>query len=192
MKFETASILIPQNETFAITASIWDEALGEAASSDVLAAISWDCYASLLNGNLSGTTNISVNAGSLQRTTLPLYIRVLTKILICRKCRGNIWWPDCGRSWNRLWDHDRMLLFRNKWDNLCLKSTTIPCPRLPRDWNAPPNSHNIWIQGTTEQSGQHIEGIWRVHGLSYMQGMSTRNCFKTWTKCWWWWRCWIL
>jgi len=63
LKFDSASILIPQNETFTVSASVWDEALDQAAGPDVLASIGWDCYASLMSGNLSGTTNITVPAG---------------------------------------------------------------------------------------------------------------------------------
>ena len=66
LKFDSASILIPQNETFTVSASVWDEALDQAAGPDVLASIGWDCYASLMSGNLSGTTNITVPAGNIQ------------------------------------------------------------------------------------------------------------------------------
>merc|ERR1719483_1010979 len=60
LRFDSASVLIPQNETFTVSASIWDEALDAAATPDVLSDITWDCYASLLSGILTGTTNISV------------------------------------------------------------------------------------------------------------------------------------
>merc|ERR1711892_827897 len=63
LKFDSAQILIPQNESFTVSASVWDEALDEAASGDVLATTSWDCYAYLMSGNLSGTTNITVPIG---------------------------------------------------------------------------------------------------------------------------------
>jgi len=64
MKFDSASVLIPQNETFSVSAFIWDEAVDVAATPEVLADISWDCYASLLSGVLTGTTNITVTGGS--------------------------------------------------------------------------------------------------------------------------------
>ena len=66
LKFDSASILIPQNETFTVSASVWDDALDQPAGPDVLASIGWDCYASLMSGNLSGTTNITVPAGNIQ------------------------------------------------------------------------------------------------------------------------------
>ena len=65
LKFDSAQILIPQNESFTVSASVWDEALDEAASGDVLATTAWDCYAYLMSGNLSGTTNITVPMGNL-------------------------------------------------------------------------------------------------------------------------------
>jgi len=63
LKYDMPSILIPQNESFTLSASVWDEALDQAATSDVLAMFGWDCSASLTNGNLTGTTNISVSMG---------------------------------------------------------------------------------------------------------------------------------
>merc|ERR1719347_121004 len=63
LKYDMPSILIPQNESFTLSASVWDEALDQAATSDVLAMFGWDCSASLTNGNLTGTTNISVSTG---------------------------------------------------------------------------------------------------------------------------------
>jgi len=63
LKFDSAQILIPQNESFTVSASVWDEALDEAASGDVLTTTAWDCYAYLMSGNLSGTTNITVSMG---------------------------------------------------------------------------------------------------------------------------------
>ena len=65
LKFDSAQILIPQNESFPVSASVWDEALDEAASGDVLATTAWDCYAYLMSGNLSGTTNITVPMGNI-------------------------------------------------------------------------------------------------------------------------------
>ena len=65
LKFDSAQILIPQNESFTVSASVWDEALDEAASGDVLATTTWDCYAYLMSGNLSGTINITVPMGNL-------------------------------------------------------------------------------------------------------------------------------
>ena len=65
LKFDSAQILIPQNESFTVSASVWDEALDEAASGDVLTTTAWDCYAYLMSGNLSGTTNITVPMGNL-------------------------------------------------------------------------------------------------------------------------------
>jgi len=64
LKLDMASILIPQNESFSVSVSVWDEALDQAATSDVLENISWDCFASLTNGNLSGTANVSISEGS--------------------------------------------------------------------------------------------------------------------------------
>jgi len=63
LKIDMASILIAQNESFTVSASIWDEALDQAATADVLATFGWDCSATLVNGNLTGTTNISVSMG---------------------------------------------------------------------------------------------------------------------------------
>jgi len=63
LKIDMASILIAQNESFTVSASIWDEALDQAATADVLAMFGWECAASLVNGNLTGTTNISVSMG---------------------------------------------------------------------------------------------------------------------------------
>lgn len=63
LKFDATSVLIAQNESFVVSASIWDEALDQAATPDVLAMIGWECSASLVNGNLTGTTNITVPMG---------------------------------------------------------------------------------------------------------------------------------
>ena len=62
LKFNDFSILQPQNTSFEITASIWDEALDQAASEGVLVD-DWDCDATLNNGNFSGTTNIQLGPG---------------------------------------------------------------------------------------------------------------------------------
>ena len=62
LKFNDFSILQPQNTSFEITASIWDEALDQAASESVLVD-DWDCDATLNNGNFSGTTNIQLGPG---------------------------------------------------------------------------------------------------------------------------------
>merc|ERR1711915_975135 len=62
-KFDSPSLLVAQNESFTLAASIWDKALDEAASSDVLSIIGWECSATLNGGSLTGTTNISVPTG---------------------------------------------------------------------------------------------------------------------------------
>ena len=62
LKFNDFSILQPQNTSFEITASIWDEALDQAASGSVLVD-DWECGATLNNGNFSGTTNIQLGPG---------------------------------------------------------------------------------------------------------------------------------
>jgi len=64
LKLQPFSVLIPQNSSFSVSASVWDEALDQAADAAVLAGIDWDCYAYLTNGNISGTQNISVATGS--------------------------------------------------------------------------------------------------------------------------------
>ena len=63
LKLQPFSVLIAQNSSFSVSASVWDEALDQAADAAVLAGIDWDCYAYLTNGNISGTQNISVATG---------------------------------------------------------------------------------------------------------------------------------
>merc|ERR1712004_359586 len=55
--------LVAQNSTFSVTATIWDDALDQAAEPSVLAAHSWDCSIALVNGTLNGTTEIMVGPG---------------------------------------------------------------------------------------------------------------------------------
>jgi len=62
LRFNDFSILQPQNQTFAINATIWDEALDAAATADVLVD-DWECDAMLNNGNFSGTTQVSLSPG---------------------------------------------------------------------------------------------------------------------------------
>ena len=68
MLFTSEPVLVAQNTTFAVTATIWDQALDLAAESSVLSAFIWDCTATLANGILSGTTEISVAAGQSEVT----------------------------------------------------------------------------------------------------------------------------
>jgi hypothetical protein len=63
IQFTEEAPLVPQNSTFSVTASIWDDALDQAAEASVLAAHSWDCAIALVNGTLSGTTEIVVGSG---------------------------------------------------------------------------------------------------------------------------------
>ena len=62
LRFNEFSILQPQNTSFAINATIWDEALDQAAGADVLVD-DWECEATFNNGNFSGTTQVSLSPG---------------------------------------------------------------------------------------------------------------------------------
>jgi len=63
IQFTEEAPLVPQNSTFSVTATIWDDALDQAAEPSVLAAYSWDCAIALVNGTLNGTTEIVVGSG---------------------------------------------------------------------------------------------------------------------------------
>jgi len=63
IQFTEEAPLVPQNSTFSVTATIWDDALDQAAEPSVLAAHSWDCAIALVNGALIGTTEIVVGSG---------------------------------------------------------------------------------------------------------------------------------
>merc|ERR1712130_441122 len=63
IQFTEEAPLVPQNSTFSVTATIWDDALDQAAEPSVLAAHSWDCAIALVNGTLNGTTEIVVGSG---------------------------------------------------------------------------------------------------------------------------------
>ena len=62
LKFNYFNILQPQNTSFSVNASIWDLALDQEATADVIVD-DFECTASFNNGNFSGTTMITVNAG---------------------------------------------------------------------------------------------------------------------------------
>ena len=66
LRYEDEPPLRKENTTFEVVALIWDEALDAEASSSVLAGITWECSISKINGagNLTGTTDITVSAGS--------------------------------------------------------------------------------------------------------------------------------
>ena len=68
MKYTSDVGLIPENTTFTLTPDIWDEALDMIADASILSDKEWECSASLLPGDnsgvLSGTTTITVSAGS--------------------------------------------------------------------------------------------------------------------------------
>merc|ERR1711962_967293 len=63
LKFTSESALIPQNSTFSVTATIWDDALDQAAETSVLTSLSWDCTIALTNGTVTGTTEVPVATG---------------------------------------------------------------------------------------------------------------------------------
>merc|ERR1712045_155994 len=63
IQFTEEAPLVPQNSTFSVTATIWDNALDQAAEASVLAAYAWDCTIALVNGTLNGTTEIVVGSG---------------------------------------------------------------------------------------------------------------------------------
>ena len=63
LQFTEEAPLVAQNSTFSVTATIWDDALDQAAEPSVLAAHSWDCSIALVNGTLNGTTEIVVGPG---------------------------------------------------------------------------------------------------------------------------------
>merc|ERR1712130_237733 len=63
IQFTEEAPLVAQNSTFSVTATIWDDALDQAAEPSVLAAHSWDCAIALVNGTLNGTTEIVVGSG---------------------------------------------------------------------------------------------------------------------------------
>jgi len=62
LRFNDFNILQPQNTSFAINATIWDEALDQAADTSVLLDM-WECEATFDNGNFSGTSVSTVAAG---------------------------------------------------------------------------------------------------------------------------------
>merc|ERR1719412_3079073 len=62
LKINPFNILQAQNISFAVNASIWDMALDQEATSDVLVD-DFECSASFNNGNFSGTTTVTVSAG---------------------------------------------------------------------------------------------------------------------------------
>jgi len=66
LRFNDFNILQPQNQSFSINASIWDEALDQEADWYVLlegVGNYWECTATLNNGNFSGTTEVSLVPG---------------------------------------------------------------------------------------------------------------------------------
>merc|ERR1712079_251919 len=62
LRFNDFSILQPMNSSFAINATVWDEALDMAASESVLVD-DWECSATFNNGNFSGTADVTVAPG---------------------------------------------------------------------------------------------------------------------------------
>ena len=62
LRFNEFNILQPQNTSFAINATIWDEALDQAADASVLLD-DWECEATFNNGNFSGTSVSTVAPG---------------------------------------------------------------------------------------------------------------------------------
>ena len=62
LRINPFGILKPQNTSFAVNASIWDEALDQEAAAEVLADV-FECSATFNNGNFSGTSTVSVSAG---------------------------------------------------------------------------------------------------------------------------------
>jgi len=62
LRFNDFNILQPQNMSFSINASIWDEALDQAATASVLLD-DWECTATFNNGNFSGTSVSTVAPG---------------------------------------------------------------------------------------------------------------------------------
>merc|ERR1712193_554624 len=62
LRFNDFSILQPMNTSFAINATVWDEALDMAASESVLVD-DWECSATFNNGNFSGTAEVTVAPG---------------------------------------------------------------------------------------------------------------------------------
>ena len=69
LRFNDFSILQPQNQSFSINASIWDEALDLAAAEDVLVD-DWECDATFNNGNFSGTSQVTLVPGKICFTSL--------------------------------------------------------------------------------------------------------------------------
>ena len=64
LRINPFGILKPQNTSFAVNASIWDEALDQEAAAEVLVDV-FECSATFNNGNFSGTTTITVPSGKL-------------------------------------------------------------------------------------------------------------------------------
>jgi len=62
LRFNEFNILQPLNTSFAINATIWDEALDQAATADVLVD-DWECEATFNNGNFSGSSQVSLSPG---------------------------------------------------------------------------------------------------------------------------------
>ena len=62
LRLDTFDLLQPSNTSFTVTANIWDEALASEATSEVLLE-DLSCTASLNNGNLAGTSSVTLPAG---------------------------------------------------------------------------------------------------------------------------------
>ena len=78
LRFNDFSILQPMNTSFAINATVWDEALDMAASESVLVD-DWECSATFNNGNFSGTAEVTVAPGN----TIYTILFVLLNLNLC-------------------------------------------------------------------------------------------------------------
>merc|ERR1711974_393436 len=129
IQFTEEAPLVAQNSTFSVTATIWDDALDQAAEPSVLAAHSWDCAIALVNGTLNGTTEIVVGSGDNMVTFDDLMVEEAGLSydleVTCTSSDGSIY--------------------------LTAMSQPLPCPRLPRGWHAQGDRRQVHLQGTSEE-----------------------------------------
>merc|ERR1712183_595915 len=89
LRINPFGILQPQNSSFAVNASIWDETLDQEAAPEVLVD-DFECSATFNNGNFSGTTTVTVSAGESLVVFDDLLIEEMTlNNLLTIDCFGN-------------------------------------------------------------------------------------------------------